>query len=530
MQTSSSAPPVVDAIEWASNFGVLDGVIVVAYLLGTLAIGIYVNRVVHGMADFLVAGRALKSALAIATMVGSELGLVTVMYASQTGFTGGFAAFHIGLIAGIVTLIVGLTGFIVVRLREMKVMTIPEFYERRFGRKVRIVGGAILAFAGILNMGLFLKAGTIFLTGLTGIQDPASDTVKWIMTGLIVMVLVYTTLGGMVSVVLTDYAQFVVLSFGMLIAVWLSVQAVGWDKVVTSVQEVHGTAGFDPTDWGGTFGPSYVIWMIFTAGLVSCAVWQTAVMRACAAESTQVVKRLYIWSSLGFMIRFLLPQFLGICALAWFWNDEAGRAFFFTAEGETSADPVRTMQAMPIFLAQVLPTGIIGLIGAGMLAAFMSTHDSYLLCWSSVLVQDVIAPLKGGDISDRGRMLLTRLFIVLIGGFLLIWSLWYPLGDNLWDYMAISGAIYFTGAFALLLFGLYWKRASRFGAYLALAAGTLSVCGLEPVRKMLGLVELQSTRGIEIRADHIGLASAGLALVGMVVGSLLWPDREGSTS
>ena len=114
---------------------------------GTLAIGLYVNRYIANMADYVVAGRALKSCLGIATMVGSELGLVTVMYAAQKGFTGGFAAFLIGLVAGVVTLIVCLTGFIVVPLRRRAVMTIPEYYERRFGPGERILGRAILALA-----------------------------------------------------------------------------------------------------------------------------------------------------------------------------------------------------------------------------------------------------------------------------------------------------------------------------------------------------------------------------------------------
>ena len=125
----------------ASNFGPLDWAIVSVYLSGTVAIGLYVNRYIRNMADYIFAGRALRPHLGVATMIGSELGLVTVMYSAQKGFIGGFAAFHIGLIAGVVTLIVGLTGFIVVPLREMGVMTIPEFY-RKSARKptVSIVG------------------------------------------------------------------------------------------------------------------------------------------------------------------------------------------------------------------------------------------------------------------------------------------------------------------------------------------------------------------------------------------------------
>ena len=96
-----------------TNFGSLDWGIVAIYLAGSVVIGLIANRYVRNMADFVVAGRSLRSSLGIATMIGSELGLITVMYNAQLGFDGGFAAFHIGLLAGIVTLIVGLTGFIV---------------------------------------------------------------------------------------------------------------------------------------------------------------------------------------------------------------------------------------------------------------------------------------------------------------------------------------------------------------------------------------------------------------------------------
>lgn len=508
-------------LEFVSHFSAVDWTIVVAYLALTVGIGIWANRAIRSMSDYLVAGRSVRSFLGIATMVGSELGLVTVMYASQKGFTGGFAAFHIGLVAGIVTLIVGFTGFIVVPLRRLGVMTIPEYYEIRFGRGVRVLGGLLLAVAGILNMGMFLKAGALFVSGLTGLGD--TNTIQWIMTALIALVLLYTILGGMVSVVITDYLQFVVLSIGMLIACGLAFRELGWTELVEGVNAIHGESGFNPLHTEG-FGPSYIVWQIFTAGLVSCAIWQTAVMRACSAESTSVVRKLYMFSSIGFLIRFLLPQFLGICALVYFCRDPQVRETLFPG-GVPSGDPAVkdwTLQAMPVFLGQILPVGLLGLIASGMLAAFMSTHDSYLLCWASVLSEDVVHPayrtLTGKSLTMKTRLFLSRTLIVVIGAFLLFWSLWYPLGSDLWDYMAISGAIYFTGAFALLVLGLYWKRASRAGAIGALLSGLLAIAGLDPVRKELELPPW-------ITSTHVGLATTAQALILMIALSLLVPDR-----
>jgi SSS family solute:Na+ symporter len=288
----------------------------------------------------------------------------------------------------------------------------------------------------------------------------------------------------------------------------------GWHNIVETVSQLQGEAGFNPFNEQG-FGVSYVLWMFFTAG-VSCAVWQTAVIRACAVESTDVVKKLYIWSSIGFLIRFLLPYFLGISAFVYIAHNESLKSIFIPAG--SAADPQVTLMAMPIFLGQILPAGFIGIITAGMLAAFMSTHDSYLLCWSSVLTQDVVAPWFKNGLSSKTRVLLTRIFIVGIGFFLLFWGLWYPLGQDLWDYMLISGAIYFIGAIALLTFGLYWKRASTAGAYLALICGFLAIFGLRPVQILLGFER-------EIRSDIVGLVVAFLAIALMVAGSLMFPDR-----
>ena len=77
------------------------------------------------------------------------------MYNAQTGILQYFSAFHIGLFAFIVTLAVGLSGFVVTKLRDMNVKSIPEFYGKRFGQKARITGAFLLVIGGTLNMGIF---------------------------------------------------------------------------------------------------------------------------------------------------------------------------------------------------------------------------------------------------------------------------------------------------------------------------------------------------------------------------------------
>ena len=327
----------------------------------------------------------------------------------------------------------------------------------------------------------------------------------------------------MVSVVITDYIQFVVLSFGMLFVCLYAVSP-SWAgcRWWRPSKTCMATPALIPST-SPVLEPSYVVWMI-VYGFVACAVWPTAVMRVLSAKSEQVVRRLYNWSAIGFTTRFIIPQFLGICALTWLWQQGDASGYF--PDGTLTADADETIKAMPRFLATLLPTGVIGLVAAGMLAAFMSTNDSYLLCWAASIVEDVINPLFRGRLHTKTRLRLSRLFIFLIGVYLLIWSVWYPLGDDMLDYLAVSGAIYFTGAFSLLVLGLYWPKASTAGAYAGLCSGLLAILGLGPVRRAVHLTE--EDLGIAITDIHIGLTTMVLAIVAMVLGSLLFPNRRQS--
>ena len=174
--------------------------------------------------------------------------------------------------------------------------------------------------------------------------------------------------------------------------------------------------------------------------------------------------------------------------------------FFPPSEGE---EGLNNLYAMPVFLGRILPAGLIGLVTAGMIAAFMSTHDSYLLCWSSVITQDIIGPLTGDRLTSRARIGLTRILIVVIGLYILYWGLVYEGREDIWDYMAVTGAIYFTGAFSVLLGGLYWKRASSTGAVLALLSGFIAILGLGPVQNLLDVEWSGARVGLILSLIHI---------------------------
>jgi SSS family solute:Na+ symporter len=217
----------------------------------------------------------------------------------------------------------------------------------------------------------------------------------------------------------------------------------------------------------------------------------------------------------------MIPYFLGIGAFVYFTTQGGILADAFIVTNEDGETAVNSLYALPVFLSHILPIGLLGLIVAAMIAAFMSTHDSYLLCWSSVITLDVIAPLRGETMTEKAKILSMRIIIVIIGLYILFWGLFYEPSDDLWDYLGISGAIYFTGAISVLTFGLYWKRASSTGAALALLSGFVAILGLGKFRSAL-FPEW-------IGPAEFGLMSLALSFLCMIVGSILVPDPPSDT-
>ena len=150
----------------------------------------------------------------IATLAATEIGTITYMYMAELGYKAGFAAFAAALISGCSMILVGRTGFIIGRFRDLKLMTVPEYFEVKYSRGLRIVTGFVVALGGILNMGVFLKIEGQFLMTVSGID---SRYLVAVMTGILLLELVYTVLGGMVSVVITDFMQYILLSIATII-------------------------------------------------------------------------------------------------------------------------------------------------------------------------------------------------------------------------------------------------------------------------------------------------------------------------
>lgn len=512
---------------FATNFAAVDWVIVALYLAVALAIGIFANRYIHSVKAYLIGGAASGTSLNTATFIGTGLGLVTLMYAAIEGFTHGFAYMVLPIINFLIMgVLLGTTGLVISKLRALRLMTIPEFFERRYGRDVRVLAGILCAVAGIVNMGLFPKMGATFITWSTGlgagVEDPTL-VVNLITSALIVLVLIYTVLGGMVSVIITDYMQFIVLGVGMGLGIWfcLSHPDLGWDRMVDTIAEGRGEMMFNPLAEGG-YG---WIWIAFNCALALFAgfCWAPEASRALTARDPGVSKSTFLWAAPAQFARLAIPAFWGIAAFTLIAQSPELLAHFFPEGLAEKAE--HASAAMPLVLGKVVPSGLLGILVAGLLAAFMSTHDSYLLCWASVISRDVVGPLSKKKLSGAEEIRVTRLVVVAIGVFLLMWGIWYELPASVWNYMAISGTIYLSGAGIALLGGCYWSRASTAGACAAMATGTIAIFGL-----FLGPINesLSSLLGREVGLTMPGLGLFTFLACGamFVLFSLLIPDER----
>jgi SSS family solute:Na+ symporter len=328
-----------------------------------------------------------------------------------------------------------------------------------------------------------------------------------IMTAMLVGVLIYTALGGMLSVLVTDYIQFLFLGASIVVTSILVLCYCGWGRIVTSAETCLGRGAFDPF-LSKDMGVGYVVWQMLT-GMACVLTWQTTIARVLAAKDERSAQKIYRRTSYYFVGRFALPGLWGLGALA-----VLGNAF------KTESNLESSLLAMPTYLGQILPVGVVGLLVAGMLAAEMSTDSSYLLAWSSVIYNDIICPLKKKPFSERTGLWVNGTLVVVIGLFLLIYGLWYKIPGRAWDYLQITGEIYFASMSVLLVCALYWKWSHAWGGYAALLLGAMG--------PLIFLCLSQTPQFKHTPAWIPGVGSFILAALGMFVGSHLGRKWESS--
>jgi len=275
------------------------------------------------------------------------------------------------------------------------------------------------------------------------------------------------------------------LSIGTVLITVYTISAAGWGGMHDAVARTLGEGGFNPFT-NPEYGAGYIVFQILLWMSVDTC-WQTTAMRTFSTRDPATSSKVFFWTGFIFLGRGMLPMLWGIGALT------------ILGSGHTP------LEAMPTMIARLLPTGILGLVVAGMLAATMSVNSSYLLGWSSVIAQDVIAPLRRAPLPAPRQVLVNRITNLLVSLFVLFWGVWYTLPGPVWFYLNMAGTIFLAGAFAAFVAGFFWKRASTAGGYCAMLGGAAGSIGFF---------------FFKVPASYAGLGAFLLAGAGMLLGSL----------
>ena len=469
----------------------LTWILIISFLLLCLVIGVVASRGrVNHIDDFLVAGRRIKTIWGLATLSSTEMGLVTIVYFSQEAYANGFVALIIAVIAASTMWLIGKTGFVIKKLRELEIKTVPEYFDLRYSSGIRLVAGILTFLTGVLNMGIFLQVEGRFLCIILGLT---ADSLPIIMGVLLVFVVIYTSLGGMYSVIITDVFQFVLIIIGIFLTSYYAFNyAGGAVGMIESVKAHFGSAGLNLFE-APKYGFIFIIWttLYYLSGWSS---WQPVVQRTLSMTSVTTALKLFRITSIFMFFRASMPMLWGIAALA---------ILGLVPNSQT---------ALPEMLIHIVPAWMLGFIIIGFLAASMSTYDSYLLSFSSILVQDILGPIIKKDINHRQRIYYIRLGIIAISVFIFFWGVYYSFTDTVFRIIALTGSLSYAGIICGLTGGIYWKKANTKGAY---AAFILSA--IPPIYSLFVP---------EINPVNAGLLSFILAPVGMVVVSLLFPIKK----
>lgn len=416
------------------------------YIVALLVVGFLATRRVHDSTDFIVAGRRLPLWLCTFTLFATWFGAGTCIGAAGAAYGGGFLAVIADPFgAGLCLLI---AGFFYVRfLRRMRLLTVPDFFRRRFGRLAELLAAFSVIPAYIGWAGSQFVAFGFILHTLTGIE-----TTLGIVLGAVV-VLVYTTAGGMWAVTMTDFVQGVILIIGLTILLPLALSAIGG---------VNGFLGRVPGNYFDLLPENtlkdwawYIqAWLVIGLGNLP---GQDLVQRALSAKDERVAQWSSYISAFMYFTVGMVPVVLGMIGAVLI-PDIADPEFILIELG---------LELLP-------PVGMAVFVGA-LFSALMSSSDSALLAPASIFGQNILKHFKK-DPSQRQLLIAIRWAVLGTGIVALMTALYF---QRVYDLMVNSWSVLLVTLFVPITAGIYWKKTNTPGAVSSILVGTLSWLFLE---------------------------------------------------
>ena len=437
------------------QFNLTVTVIVVFYLLVMLFIGWYSSKKITSNTDFMVAGRRLGPFLMAGTLAATEIGGGSSLGVVQQGMQnhGISAAWYI-ITMGFAFVIL---TFLAPKFRAATVKTVPEYFRRRYGKSAGLVTAIIMLLPLIgLTAGQFI-ASSVILSTMLGISYKTAVII------VAVVVTIYSIMGGLWSVTLTDFIQVFLIIIGMIIAVPFAMRlAGGWGNVVANVpaETFNMFKGYSPM---AVISLTIMYVATFTVG-------QEAVSRYYAARDGKAAKQGSILAAIINFIYAFIPAVLGIITLALI-NMGKFNAEDFADVGARYALPVLAMEAMPAVIC--------GLLFAGIISATMSSSDSDLLGAGSIFANDIYRVVLKPDATSEDVMKVTKIVMAIVGVVSMFIALFNT--SSLVNLLMFCFTLRAAGAFFPYVLGHYWTGASLAGTIASLIAGSIVVVYLEKI-------------------------------------------------
>lgn len=449
------------------HINLIDLAIIVVYLIGIMVIGILSVKLKGMTSDgYFLAGRGLNWVMVGAALFASNISTIHLVGLAASGYNEGLVWGNFEWLASITLIMLGL--IFAPFYFKSKISTLPEFLEKRYDSRSR----SVLAFIAIIgalfvHIGMSLYAGAVVFETFFGINIFTSILVISIVTTI------YTVVGGLKAVVVTETIQSVILILGAIILTGFAVFALA-DHGINSIAELkahlkpgqlrmlHTKESLQALGEGGF--ESGLTWYACLLGYPILGLWywcsdQTIVQRVLGAKTKSDAQLGPIFAGFLKLLPVFIMVFPGVMAYVLF-KDIIG----------TNAN-----QALPVLINQLLPVGLKGVMAATLLAALMSTVAAALNSSATLVAVDIVKRIKP-SISDQKQINIGRYASVVV---MLLAMLWSTQGDkftSIFEAINKIAAAIAPPVAVVFLFGVFSKRGTKQAAFLTLILGLILGC------------------------------------------------------
>lgn len=480
------------------KFGGFDWSVIALYFAAVVCISLYVSKNMgNTTGDFFLGGQKIPWWAAGLSIFGSKLSALTFIAIPAKSYATDWVYIMNNVMIIVIAPVV--TFFYLPYFRKLKLTSVYEYLQIRFNTKVKLLGSLTFVVFQLSRLGVVIYLPALVLSAVTGINIFACILLTTLITTA------YSVAGGIEAVVWTEVMQVFVLMGGALASFFFITFHTdgGLSGLVT---EAYNNGKFRVANFGWSMSQP-VLWVVaigaFLTNLVTYTSDQVVVQRYLTTATEKEARRSIYTNALMVIPASLI--FFGVGTALW--------VFFRHHPGDLNPHG-RTDDVFPWFISQELPSGLSGLVIAGLFAATMSTISSSMNSIATVVTTDFYRPFKR-NATDKQSLRFAKIFTIVLGalGCIIAMYLVYLRNPSIWDqYLKIIGL--FGGCLAgMFMAGIFVPRIS--------SAGILTgfVCS------SIGLYFIQQSADINFFLYPL-FAVAGCVVIGFLC-SIIYPDKRG---